>query len=37
MVHDRRKVLAGLGLLAAYPAWAADRISVVATFSVLGE
>jgi len=37
MVLRRRIVLAGLGLLLAKPAWAADRITVVATFSVIGD
>ena len=37
MDHCRRAVLAGLGLLLAHPVRAADRISVVATFSVIGD
>jgi zinc/manganese transport system substrate-binding protein len=37
MGHHRRSVLACLGLLVASPAWAAERITVVATFSVIGD
>lgn len=37
MAHQRRIVLACLGLLLANPVWAADRITVVATFSVIGD
>jgi zinc/manganese transport system substrate-binding protein len=37
MLHHRRTVLAGLALLAANPARATDRITVVATFSVIGD
>jgi zinc/manganese transport system substrate-binding protein len=37
MVHRLRILLACLALLMANPAWAADRITVVATFSVIGD
>lgn len=37
MTHHFRIVLACLGLLVASPGWANDRITVVATFSVIGD